>query len=58
MAEAVFMFWFTIVCFRFRQGNMYRYNIPKFDIASFVTFATDWFKNARSENVPSPKTPL
>jgi len=42
----------------FRQGKMYRYNIPKYDITSFVTFATDWFKNARSENVPAPKTPF
>lgn len=43
---------------RFRQGKMYRYNIPKYDIASFISFATEWFKNARVENVPAPKTPL
>uniref|UniRef100_A0A1B6CJN6 Thioredoxin domain-containing protein n=1 Tax=Clastoptera arizonana TaxID=38151 RepID=A0A1B6CJN6_9HEMI len=42
----------------FRQGKMYRYNIPKYDVTSFVTFATDWFKNARSEVVPVPKTPF
>uniref|UniRef100_A0A1B6KMU8 Thioredoxin domain-containing protein n=1 Tax=Graphocephala atropunctata TaxID=36148 RepID=A0A1B6KMU8_9HEMI len=42
----------------FRQGKMYRYNIPKYDVASFVTFANDWYKNARTETVPVPKTPF
>lgn len=42
----------------FRQGSMYRYNIPKYDVASFSAFATDWFKNARKENVPVPKSPF
>lgn len=37
---------------------MYRYNIPKYDVQSFVTFATDWYRNARAEPVPVPKTPL
>ncbi|KAG8315522.1 hypothetical protein J6590_069333 [Homalodisca vitripennis] len=48
----------TPVFILFRQGKMYRYNIPKYDVTSFVTFATDWYKNARTENVPVPKTPL
>lgn len=42
----------------FRLGKMYHYNIPKYDIASFVSFATDWYRNARSEKVPLPKTPF
>ncbi|XP_073972459.1 protein disulfide-isomerase A4 [Rhodnius prolixus] len=42
----------------FRLGKMYHYNIPKYDIASFVSFATEWFRNARSEKVPLPKTPF
>uniref|UniRef100_A0A1B6JFG7 Thioredoxin domain-containing protein n=1 Tax=Homalodisca liturata TaxID=320908 RepID=A0A1B6JFG7_9HEMI len=48
----------TPVFILFRQGKMYRYNIPKYDVTSFVTFATDWYKNARTENVPVPKTPF
>lgn len=42
----------------FRAQKMYRYNIPKYDIASFVTFATEWYRNARAEAVPVPKTPF
>lgn len=48
----------TPVFILFRQGKMYRYNIPKYDVQSFVTFATDWYKNARAEPVPVPKTPF
>ncbi|KAJ9585831.1 hypothetical protein L9F63_020533 [Diploptera punctata] len=39
----------------FRQGNMYRYTIHKYDVVSFVSFVTDWYKNARKEKVPVPK---
>lgn len=42
----------------YRLGKMYRYNIPKYDVASFVAFATDWYKNARMEIVPVPKSPF
>ncbi|KAK7867154.1 hypothetical protein R5R35_013633 [Gryllus longicercus] len=42
----------------FRQGKMYRYNIPKYDVASFAAFASDWYKNARMEIVPVPKSPF
>ncbi|RZF45711.1 hypothetical protein LSTR_LSTR005006 [Laodelphax striatellus] len=42
----------------FRAQKMYRYNIPKYDIASFVTFATEWYRNARAEAVPVPKAPF
>lgn len=42
----------------FRQGYMYRYNIHKYDVASFASFAADWYKNARKEIVPVPKSPF
>ncbi|BES95551.1 unnamed protein product [Nesidiocoris tenuis] len=42
----------------FRLGKMYHYNIPRYDVASFVSFASDWYKNARSEKVPVPKSPF
>lgn len=42
----------------FRQGKMYRYNIPKYDVGSFTAFVSDWYKNARMETVPVPKTPF
>lgn len=42
----------------FRHGKMYRYQIPKYDINSFVSFAKDWYKNARAENVPVPQSPF
>ena len=43
---------------RFKQGKMYRYQIPKYDVSSFVSFAKDWYKNARMEKVPVPQSPL
>lgn len=42
----------------FRQGKMYRYHIPKYDINAFVSFARDWYKNAQSERVPVPQSPF
>ncbi|XP_053680957.1 thioredoxin domain-containing protein [Anopheles nili] len=42
----------------FRQGKYYRYEINKFDIKSFVTFAQDWYKNAKAERVPVPLSPF
>lgn len=44
--------------YRFKQGKMYKYDIHKYDINSFVSFAQDWYKNVSPEKVPSPKTPL
>lgn len=41
-----------------RQGKYYRYEISKYDIKSFVTFAQDWYKNAKSERVPVPLSPF
>ncbi|XP_049797665.1 thioredoxin domain-containing protein [Schistocerca nitens] len=42
----------------FRHGRLYRYNIHKYDIDSFVLFASDWFKNVAAEPVPVPKSPF
>lgn len=42
----------------FRQGRMYRYQIPKYDVASFASFATDWYKNSKAESIPVPKSPF
>lgn len=42
----------------FRHGKMYRYQIPRYDINSFISFAKNWYKNARAENVPVPQTPF
>ncbi|CAH1404041.1 unnamed protein product [Nezara viridula] len=41
-----------------RLGKMYRYNIPKYDVPSLVAFASDWYKNAKAEKVPLPKSPF
>lgn len=41
-----------------RQGKFYRYEIKKYDIKSFVTFAQDWYKNASPEKVPVPQSPF
>ncbi|KAJ8953028.1 hypothetical protein NQ314_007402 [Rhamnusium bicolor] len=42
----------------FRQGKMYRYQIQKYDVASFVDFAKNWYKNVSPEIVPLPKSPF
>ncbi|XP_043266384.1 protein disulfide-isomerase A4 [Venturia canescens] len=42
----------------FRQGKMYRYQIPKYDVNAFVSFARDWWKNAHGEKVPVPQSPF
>ncbi|XP_026294009.1 thioredoxin domain-containing protein [Frankliniella occidentalis] len=42
----------------FRQGRLYRYQIPKYDVTSFASFATDWYKNAKAEKIPPPKSPF
>ncbi|XP_312592.5 thioredoxin domain-containing protein [Anopheles gambiae] len=41
-----------------RQGKYYRYEISKYDIKSFVSFAQDWYKNAKAERVPVPLSPF
>ncbi|CAK9823382.1 Thioredoxin domain-containing protein [Anthophora retusa] len=42
----------------FRHGKMYRYQIPKYDIKSFVSFAKEWYRNMRAEVVPVPQSPF
>lgn len=42
----------------FRQGKLYRYQIHKYDVASFVSFAQDWYKNVKGEKIPLPKAPF
>lgn len=41
-----------------RQGNFYRYEIPKFDVKSFVSFAQIGYRNARAEKIKAPASPL
>uniref|UniRef100_A0A182Q7Z4 Thioredoxin domain-containing protein n=1 Tax=Anopheles farauti TaxID=69004 RepID=A0A182Q7Z4_9DIPT len=41
-----------------RQGKYYRYEISKYDIKSFVTFAQDWYRNAKAERIPVPLSPF
>jgi len=41
-----------------RQGKFYRYEIPNHDIESFVSFAQEFYKNARAERVPVPSSPF
>ncbi|CAG4915209.1 unnamed protein product [Colias eurytheme] len=42
----------------FRLGKVYRYDLPKNDIKSFVTFAQDWYKNVKAETVPLLSSPF
>ncbi|XP_015608228.1 thioredoxin domain-containing protein [Cephus cinctus] len=42
----------------FRQGKMYRYQIPRYDVNSFVSFAKDWYRNTHGEKVPHPQSPF
>lgn len=39
-----------------RQGKVYRYNLKKYDIDTFVGFATDWYRQISAERVPVPKS--
>ncbi|XP_055679626.1 thioredoxin domain-containing protein [Lutzomyia longipalpis] len=41
-----------------RQGKYYKYEIKKYDVKSFVTFASEWYKNATPHSVPVPQTPF
>ncbi|KAJ6639353.1 Thioredoxin domain-containing protein [Pseudolycoriella hygida] len=41
-----------------RQGKFYRYEIPNYDIESFVSFAQEFYKNARAEKIPVPSSPF
>ncbi|XP_011563160.3 protein disulfide-isomerase A4 [Plutella xylostella] len=42
----------------FRLGKVYKYDLPKHDVKSFVSFAQDWYKNAKSDPVPLLASPF
>ncbi|XP_013190194.2 thioredoxin domain-containing protein [Amyelois transitella] len=42
----------------FRHGKVYRYELPKNDIKSFVIFAQDWYKNSKGDPVPLLASPF
>ncbi|KPJ18879.1 Thioredoxin domain-containing protein [Papilio machaon] len=42
----------------FRLGKVYRYDLPKNDVKSFVSFAQDWYKNSKAEIVPLLASPF
>ncbi|KAJ8727653.1 hypothetical protein PYW07_001772 [Mythimna separata] len=42
----------------FRLGKVYRFDLPKKDVKSFVTFAQDWYKNSKGEPVPLLASPF
>ncbi|KAF9801103.1 hypothetical protein SFRURICE_019265 [Spodoptera frugiperda] len=42
----------------FRLGKVYRFDLPKKDVKSFVIFAQDWYKNAKAEPVPLLASPF
>ncbi|XP_065340473.1 thioredoxin domain-containing protein [Cloeon dipterum] len=42
----------------FRQGKLYRYPLDKLDVPSLASFATEWYRNARAEPVPTPLSPF
>lgn len=39
-----------------KQGKVYRFNLKKYDIETFVGFATEWHRQVTAEKVPVPKT--
>jgi hypothetical protein len=42
----------------FRHGKLYRYQLDTINIQSLVDFATDFYRNSKSEAVPIPKSPF
>jgi len=42
----------------FRHGKMYRYELDSITIQNLVGFATDFYRNSKPENVPTPKSPF
>lgn len=41
-----------------RQGNYYRYDIRKYDVKSFVSFAQEFYRNSRAEKIKTPASPF
>lgn len=48
----------SIIFISIRQGNFYRYEIPNYDVKAFISFAQATYKNARTENIKVPASPL
>lgn len=42
----------------FRHGKLYRYDTARYDVASLVSFAREWYRNVKAEKVPVPQTPF
>lgn len=42
----------------FRQGKMYRYRFIEITVQYLEKFVNGWFKNSKTETVPSPKSPF
>ncbi|XP_037302575.1 thioredoxin domain-containing protein-like [Manduca sexta] len=42
----------------FRLGKVYKYDIPKRDVKSFVIFAEEWYKNTKGTPVPLLASPF
>jgi len=42
----------------FRHGKMYRYELDSITIPNLIGFATDFYRNSKPENVPTPKSPF
>lgn len=40
------------------MGKFYRYNIKKYDVESFVGFATTWYNKVAAEKVSVPASPF
>lgn len=41
-----------------RMGKFYRYNIKKYDVESFVGFATTWYNKVAAEKVSAQASPF
>ncbi|VVD01825.1 thioredoxin domain-containing protein [Leptidea sinapis] len=42
----------------FRLGKVYRYDLPNYDVKSFITFAQDWYRNVKGDAVPLLSSPF
>jgi len=42
----------------FRHGKMYKYELDTITTQNLIDFSTDFFRNSKSENIPTPKSPF
>jgi hypothetical protein len=47
-----------IAIYSFRHGKLYRYELDTINVQNVIDFATDFYRNSKAENVPTPKSPL